>query len=114
MFVCLDGPEMPTIMGPNAAKRGDNATFRCYTSSNPPCSYEWFFNGSVVSDTSEYVASLLTGESSVMYTCMAYNNITGKNITAYKMLTVYGETWTAILQFCYMLCKNRTFGTGET
>ncbi|KAJ4919856.1 hypothetical protein JOQ06_023073 [Pogonophryne albipinna] len=83
------GPEMPAIMGPNAAKRGDNATFSCYASSNPLCSYEWFFNGFVVSNASEYVASLLTDESSVMYTCMAYNNITGKNSTADKMLTVF-------------------------
>ncbi|KAI4811474.1 hypothetical protein KUCAC02_014379 [Chaenocephalus aceratus] len=115
------GPEMPAIMGPNAAKRRDNATFSCYASSNPPCSYQWFFNGSVVSNASEYVASLLTDESSVMYTCMAYNNITGKNSTAYKMLTVFDpiedvqiETpmYPAIVGHFYDLTCNVT-GTAE-
>ncbi|XP_033958130.1 cell adhesion molecule CEACAM5-like [Pseudochaenichthys georgianus] len=120
-FTLTYGPEMPAIMGPNAAKRGDNATFSCYASSNPPCSYEWFFNGSVVSNASEYVASLLTDESSVMYTCMAYNNITGKNSTAYKMLTVFDpiedvqiETpmYPAIVGHFYDLTCNVT-GTAE-
>ncbi|KAK5861854.1 hypothetical protein PBY51_017298 [Eleginops maclovinus] len=83
------GPKMPTIMGPNTSKRGDNTTFSCYASSNPPCSYQWFLNGSVVSNTSEYVAPPLTEESSMIYTCVAYNNITGMSSTAYKMLTVF-------------------------
>ncbi|XP_039661098.1 carcinoembryonic antigen-related cell adhesion molecule 5-like isoform X4 [Perca fluviatilis] len=82
------GPWMPTIMGPNMAKAGDNATFSCYASSNPTSSYKWFFNDSLVANTSQYVTPLLTKEMSGMYTCMAFNDITGKNSTTYTMLTV--------------------------
>ncbi|XP_035528094.1 carcinoembryonic antigen-related cell adhesion molecule 1 [Morone saxatilis] len=82
------GPEKPTIMGPNMAKTGDNVTLSCYASSNPVSIYKWFFNDSVVANTSEYVTPPLTRDMSGMYTCMAYNNITGKNSTAYTMLTV--------------------------
>ncbi|XP_028436554.1 carcinoembryonic antigen-related cell adhesion molecule 5 [Perca flavescens] len=88
MLTVLDGPQMPTIMGPNMAKAGDNATFSCYASSNPTSSYKWFFNDSLVANTSQYVTPLLTKEMSGMYTCMAFNNITGKNSTTYTMLTV--------------------------
>ncbi|KAM6935828.1 cell adhesion molecule CEACAM5-like [Lycodopsis pacificus] len=82
------GPEMPTIMGPNVTKTGDNATFSCYASSNPPSSYKWFFNDSLVANTSDYVTPPLTKDMSGKYICMAFNNITGKNSTAYTMLTV--------------------------
>ncbi|XP_037641892.1 carcinoembryonic antigen-related cell adhesion molecule 1 isoform X1 [Sebastes umbrosus] len=82
------GPQVPTIMGPNAAKTGYNATFSCYASSNPPSSYKWFFNDSLVANTSMYVTPLLTKDMSGKYTCKAYNNITGKNSSAYTMLTV--------------------------
>ncbi|XP_078107950.1 carcinoembryonic antigen-related cell adhesion molecule 1 [Sander vitreus] len=89
MLKVFYGPQMPTIMGPKMAKTGDNATFSCYASSNPTSSYKWFFNDSLVANTSEYVTPLLTKEMSGMYTCMAFNNITGKNSTAYMMLTVF-------------------------
>lgn len=82
------GPQIPTIMGPNVAKKGDNVTLSCYSSSNPPSSYKWFFNNSLVANTSKYIIPFLTKDTSGMYTCMAYNNITGKNSTAYTMLTV--------------------------
>ncbi|XP_070767908.1 carcinoembryonic antigen-related cell adhesion molecule 1 [Enoplosus armatus] len=82
------GPHMPTIMGSNVAKTGDNVTLSCYASSNPLSFYKWFFNDSLVANTSEYVTPPLTIAMSGMYTCMAHNNITGKNSTAYTMLTV--------------------------
>ncbi len=88
---------MPTIMGPSKAERGDNVTLSCHASSNPLSSYKWFFNDSVVSHMSEYVTPPLT--MSGIYTCMAYNNVTGKNSTAHKMLTVVGETWIPTFMF---------------
>lgn len=93
----LDGPEMPTIMGPNATNTGDKITLTCYASSYPPSFYAWHFDGSLVANTSEYVTPPLTTNMTGTYTCMAYNNITGLNSTAHKMLTVVGETWMAIL-----------------
>lgn len=91
--MCLDGPQMPTIMGPRAAKTGDNATFSCHALSNPSGSYSWFFNNSQVSNMSDYVTPPLNKNMSGKYTCMVFNNITGKNSTAYRMLTVFGEIW---------------------
>lgn len=97
--MCLDGPQMPIIMGPNVGMTGDNVTLSCYASSNPLSSYKWFFNDSVVANTSEYVTPSLTIAMSGMYTCVAYNNVTGKNSTAHKMFTVVGETWMATFMF---------------
>ncbi|XP_041797830.1 carcinoembryonic antigen-related cell adhesion molecule 1 [Chelmon rostratus] len=88
MLDVLYGPEMPTITGPDVAKAGDSVTLRCNASSNPLSVYKWFFNDSLVANMSEYVTPPLTSDMSGMYTCMAYNNITGKNSTAYTMLTV--------------------------
>ncbi|XP_070691302.1 hemicentin-1-like [Pempheris klunzingeri] len=82
------GPEIPKITGLRMAKTGDSVTLRCNASSNPPSSYKWFFNDSLVANTSEYVTPPLTIDTSGMYTCMAYNNITGKNSTAFTRLTV--------------------------
>ncbi|KAI3361185.1 hypothetical protein L3Q82_013381, partial [Scortum barcoo] len=82
------GPQIATITGSSMAKTGDNVILSCYASSNPPSSYEWFFNDSLVANTSQYVTPPLTIAMSGMYTCMAYNNVTGKNSSAYEMLTV--------------------------
>ncbi|XP_068178851.1 carcinoembryonic antigen-related cell adhesion molecule 5-like [Antennarius striatus] len=82
------GPEKPVIMGPKYVKMGANVTLSCNASSNPPSSYKWYFNGSVVAYMSEYVTPPLTGNMSMKYTCVAFNNITGKNSTAYKMVSV--------------------------
>ncbi|XP_034729098.1 carcinoembryonic antigen-related cell adhesion molecule 1 [Etheostoma cragini] len=106
----LYGPQTPTIMGPNMAKAGDNATFSCYASSNPTASYQWFFNDSLVANTSQYVTPLLTKKMSGMYTCMAFNNITGKNSTAYTMLTVLAPvTWASIKIVGAQPILNHTF-----
>ncbi|XP_036929480.1 carcinoembryonic antigen-related cell adhesion molecule 5-like [Acanthopagrus latus] len=82
------GPYMPTIMGPNAAKTGDNVTLSCHASSHPPSTYKWFFNGSNVANMSKYYTPPLTKDMSGKYICEAYNNVTDKNSTAYTMLTV--------------------------
>uniref|UniRef100_A0A3Q1AZB8 Ig-like domain-containing protein n=1 Tax=Amphiprion ocellaris TaxID=80972 RepID=A0A3Q1AZB8_AMPOC len=89
----LYGPEMPTITGPTAVKTGDNVTFSCYASSNPPSHYKWYFNGSLVSNMSEYITPHLPKETVRKYICMAFNNVTGQNSSAYIMLTVVGEMW---------------------
>uniref|UniRef100_A0A8C4F777 Ig-like domain-containing protein n=1 Tax=Dicentrarchus labrax TaxID=13489 RepID=A0A8C4F777_DICLA len=104
------GPEKPTIMGPNMALTGDNVTLNCYASSNPISIYKWFFNDSIVANTSEYVTPPLTRDMSGMYTCMAYNNITGKNSTAYTMLTVLAPVTMASIEIVGPLpIQNHTF-----
>lgn len=90
--MCLVGPMMPTITGPKVATPGENVTFMCDAVSNPPSSYIWFFSGSIVANISVHVTPPITNDTMGMYTCMAFNNITGKNTTAYTMLNVVGET----------------------
>ena len=97
--MCLDGPETPIIKGPTVVKTGNSVTFSCYAPSNPPSHYRWYFNDHPVANTTKYVTPPLTKDMSGMYTCRAYNNITGQNKTAYKMLTAVGETWVAIFMF---------------
>lgn len=82
---------MATIIGPNEAQTGDIVTLSCNAPSNPLSNYTWFFNGSSVSNGSDLVTPPLTIDMSGMYTCIAYNNITGKESSAYTMLTVHGE-----------------------
>ena len=99
--MCSDGPEMPTIMGPSVVKAGLNTTLTCNASSNPPAHYKWYFNDSIKADTAKFATPLLTEDWSGIYTCMAYNNVTGQNNTAQKMLTVVGESrWWKMLCFC--------------
>lgn len=89
--MCLDGPEMPTIMGPTLAQAGDSVTLSCNASSNPPSNYTWLFNDTVVANMSEYVTPPLTVNMRGMYVCMAYNNVTGGYSIAYTILHVHGE-----------------------
>ncbi|MEQ2227536.1 hypothetical protein ILYODFUR_038649, partial [Ilyodon furcidens] len=82
------GPEMPRVMGPNVVKSGNNVTLSCWARSVPQSQYRWFFNGSLVSNKSEFMTPPLTKEMSGDYICMALNSITEKNSTASIKLTV--------------------------
>lgn len=101
----LDGPGMPNITGPTVAKTGYNVTFNCYAPSHPPSHYRWYFNHTPVANTSVYVTPPLSKSMSGIYTCKAYNNVTGQNRTAYTMLTVVGKVWVAF--FMFVSNKNR-------
>ncbi|XP_042160882.1 hemicentin-1 isoform X2 [Oncorhynchus tshawytscha] len=82
------GPEMPVIKGPALGETGHNLTLNCLASSQPFSQFSWFFNGSHVATGSVYETGPLTLASQGEYTCVAFNNITGRNSTASKMLTV--------------------------
>ncbi|XP_022620364.1 carcinoembryonic antigen-related cell adhesion molecule 5-like [Seriola dumerili] len=82
------GPETPDIDGPEFAETGKSVTFNCSAMSFPPSHFSWWFNGTMVASTSVFTTGLLTLNMSGEYTCMAYNNETGKNSTNSKMLTV--------------------------
>uniref|UniRef100_A0A4W5LXK2 Ig-like domain-containing protein n=1 Tax=Hucho hucho TaxID=62062 RepID=A0A4W5LXK2_9TELE len=82
------GPEMPVITGPALGETGHNLSFNCSASSQPLSQFSWFFNGSQVATGSVYETGPLTLASHGEYTCVAFNNITGRNSTVYKMLTV--------------------------
>lgn len=102
-YVITDGPGLPSIYGPSFAEKGHSVTFNCSASSQPPSHFSWFFNGSLVANTSEFETGQLTFDMSGEYTCMAHNNVTKKNSTSSKMLTVMGKTFasrgTELLQF---------------
>nr|XP_046157426.1 carcinoembryonic antigen-related cell adhesion molecule 5-like [Oncorhynchus gorbuscha] len=82
------GPEMPVITGPELGETGHNLTLNCLASSQPLSQFSWFFNGSQVATGSVYETGPLTLASQGEYTCVAFNNVTGRNSTASKMLTV--------------------------
>jgi len=83
------GPENTSIRGPTESLTGRSVTFNCTSSSQPPSQFSWYFNGSTVGSTSEHNTGPLTLAMGGKYSCMAHNNITGKNDTTHTMLTVY-------------------------
>ncbi|XP_024267695.2 carcinoembryonic antigen-related cell adhesion molecule 1-like [Oncorhynchus tshawytscha] len=87
------GPERPDVTSPDIAMTGHIVTFNCSASSQPPSQFSWFFNGSQVATGSVYETGPLTLASHGEYTCMAFNNLTYRNSTVSKMLTVVGESW---------------------
>ncbi|XP_071025280.1 hemicentin-1-like [Oncorhynchus clarkii lewisi] len=82
------GPERPVIMSPDIAMTGYIVTFNCSASSQPPSQFSWFFNGSQLETGSVYETGPLTLASQGEYTCVAFNNVTVRNSTVSKMLTV--------------------------
>nr|XP_046170525.1 carcinoembryonic antigen-related cell adhesion molecule 8-like isoform X1 [Oncorhynchus gorbuscha]XP_046170526.1 carcinoembryonic antigen-related cell adhesion molecule 8-like isoform X1 [Oncorhynchus gorbuscha]XP_046170527.1 carcinoembryonic antigen-related cell adhesion molecule 8-like isoform X1 [Oncorhynchus gorbuscha] len=86
------GPERPDVTSPDIAMTGHIVTFNCSASSQPPSQFSWFFNGSQVVTGSVYETGPLTLASHGDYTCVAFNNITGRNSTVSKMLTIIGES----------------------
>lgn len=83
---------MPHIIGPDFAKNGSVAVFNCSAKSYPPSQFTWWFNDTMVANSSVFTTAPLSFDMSGEYTCMAYNNVTEKNNTASKNLTVTGES----------------------
>lgn len=90
-FVVAVGPEMPIIEGPELAETGQPAVFNCSALSVPPSEISWWFNGTLVANTSILMIDELSLNMSGDYTCMAYNNVTQLNSTSMLMLTVIGK-----------------------
>uniref|UniRef100_A0A3Q4HR15 Ig-like domain-containing protein n=1 Tax=Neolamprologus brichardi TaxID=32507 RepID=A0A3Q4HR15_NEOBR len=97
------GPEKPIIYGPAFAETGRQAVFSCSAMSVPLTQFCWWFNGSMVSNTSVYATSLLSFNMSGEYTCMAINNVTGKNST--NSTTTSSEK---SAQYSFELCAKKT------
>uniref|UniRef100_A0A8C8C6X8 Ig-like domain-containing protein n=1 Tax=Oncorhynchus tshawytscha TaxID=74940 RepID=A0A8C8C6X8_ONCTS len=91
------GPERPDVTSPDIAMTGHIVTFNCSASSQPPSQFSWFFNGSQVATGSVYETGPLTLASHGEYTCMAFNNLTYRNSTVSKMLTVVDYRLFALL-----------------
>lgn len=58
----------------------------------PPSQFSWWYNGNLVSNSSVLkIISDSPSNASGVYTCTAYNNVTGKKSKTSKMLTYIGE-----------------------
>ncbi|KAM7421163.1 hypothetical protein PAMA_015360 [Pampus argenteus] len=88
MLLVNFGPETPVIYGPSFATTGHYAVFNCSAMSVPTSNFSWWFNGSLMANTSVFTTSILSLNMSGEYTCVAYNYVTGKNSTNSMMLTV--------------------------
>ncbi len=82
----------PVITGPSMALTGTQVILNCSSVSYPPSHFSWYFNDSLVANTSELEIGPLTLNMSWKYMCMAFNSIIGKNSSAYMMLSVFDET----------------------
>ncbi|XP_016319531.1 carcinoembryonic antigen-related cell adhesion molecule 5-like isoform X1 [Sinocyclocheilus anshuiensis] len=82
------GPWNTTVEGPIMAEMGSNVTFNCTAISRPHSQYSWFHNSLKVGDGPVHVTAALSLNSSGHYTCMAFNNITGRSSNASLALTV--------------------------
>uniref|UniRef100_A0A3Q3GCP0 Ig-like domain-containing protein n=1 Tax=Labrus bergylta TaxID=56723 RepID=A0A3Q3GCP0_9LABR len=82
--------------------------FDCYAKSVPPSHYSWWYNGSEVAILQLYKTSPLTLDMSGEYTCMAYNNITGKNSTSSQRLTVIEHVFVCFV-FCFQHPRYRYY-----
>lgn len=78
-------------MGRAFAETGGMISFDCYAESTPSSRYSWWFNGSEVANTSWFYTNPVSFNMSGEYTCVAYNDVTGKNSTNSVTLTVIGE-----------------------
>ncbi|KAJ3597435.1 hypothetical protein NHX12_000960 [Muraenolepis orangiensis] len=101
----LDGPETPVIAGPPSALIGQQVTFNCSASSQPPSQYSWYHDGSLVARAWQYEAGPLTTDMSGRYICMAFNNVTGRNTSANITLTVYAPVTMAMVNTSGVLPK---------
>ncbi|KAM9309659.1 carcinoembryonic antigen-related cell adhesion molecule 1 [Pholidichthys leucotaenia] len=76
------GPDSPIIHGPKYVVEGDSPVFKCSAVSKPPSHFTWWFNGSQVANTSQFQTDILHLNMSRQYTCVAHNDLTGKNSSA--------------------------------
>uniref|UniRef100_A0A3P8S0Z7 Si:ch211-264f5.6 n=1 Tax=Amphiprion percula TaxID=161767 RepID=A0A3P8S0Z7_AMPPE len=86
------GPEPASVRAEDAVEVTETVTLTCSAKSVPPSTYTWKFNSSETKiKTAEYVIEKAMYKDTGTYTCMAYNNVTGKTSTASHFLSVKEE-----------------------
>ncbi|KAM8847150.1 carcinoembryonic antigen-related cell adhesion molecule 1 [Synchiropus picturatus] len=90
------GPDLPMIYGPSYAETGQSVVFNCLASSYPQSEFSWWFNSSQIGRSPTITFDRVFLNMSGEYTCMASNNVTGKNNTSIKTLSVI-ETIQSVL-----------------
>ncbi|XP_076023691.1 cell adhesion molecule CEACAM5 [Genypterus blacodes] len=86
------GPEPVALSGSDAVEVKDSVKLQCSSVSVPAASYIWKFNGTLMGvKTAEYTIEHAVFKNSGLYTCQAYNAVTGKTATSSHTLSVKGE-----------------------
>ncbi|KAK2830922.1 hypothetical protein Q5P01_018853 [Channa striata] len=86
------GPEEAKVSGKNKVEVNQPVTFTCSVESVPPANFTWRFNGTVTGvKTPQYVIDSAAVANAGIYTCEAYNSVTGKNTTGSFTLSVYDK-----------------------
>lgn len=88
-----DGPVGVQIKGDNQATMGQAVQINCSVDSFPVPTFVWKFNGTVLlGETKQcYVIQSFEDKNSGIYTCEAFNNVTGVKNTASFNLGVKGK-----------------------
>ena len=76
--------------------------FKCMASSYPPSYYHWYYRGDLVGNDSILETGPLSLNMSGAYTCLALNNVTGKNSTSFTKLRVIGKRPLATLNVMFV------------
>ncbi|XP_007941319.1 carcinoembryonic antigen-related cell adhesion molecule 1-like, partial [Orycteropus afer afer] len=83
------GPDTPIIL-PSAPHYlvGATLSLSCQAASNPPAQYFWSISGRYLQSTQVLSVPNINMSDNGNYTCLAYNNATGRNRTTVKTVTV--------------------------
>ncbi|KAM4630982.1 cell adhesion molecule CEACAM20-like [Polymixia lowei] len=86
------GPEEVKVAGEQAVEVKDPVSIKCSAMSIPPANFTWKFNGTLTAvKTAEYTILHAVYKNTGMYTCEAYNAVTGLSATASHVLSVKEE-----------------------
>uniref|UniRef100_A0A3B4B1P7 Ig-like domain-containing protein n=1 Tax=Periophthalmus magnuspinnatus TaxID=409849 RepID=A0A3B4B1P7_9GOBI len=84
------GPENVQISGPKEIQVKETLKLTCFSDSVPAANYTWIKNGTVLTQSSEYIKSMAGSSDSGQYICRASNEITKKTSEAAHTLLVTG------------------------
>ncbi|XP_036450922.1 carcinoembryonic antigen-related cell adhesion molecule 5-like [Colossoma macropomum] len=83
------GPDNVRIDGPSEVEEGGSVAFLCSAESVPDPRYTWTFNGTNTEvTTASFTVKQVNFSNSGIYTCTVRNNVTGREASASKNLTV--------------------------
>ncbi|XP_055083883.1 carcinoembryonic antigen-related cell adhesion molecule 5-like isoform X2 [Periophthalmus magnuspinnatus] len=82
------GPENVQISGPEKIQVKKTLKLTCFSDSVPAANYTWIKNGTVLTQSSEYIKSMAGSSDSGQYICRASNEITKKTSEAAHTLLV--------------------------
>lgn len=81
------------MSGPSKVEENHGLTLTCSAESVPPANYTWKFNGTLTQvKTKEYTIDQPLLSNSGIYTCEAFNPVTGKTSTYAHTLEVKGKS----------------------